>query len=78
MAWLRPDSLSLLENHTEINMASYRCIDLCTLQYKKDRQKQTNKQRQKERSDRLIEVFCLLTDSAFALFDVVGGFLGLP
>lgn len=33
------------------------------------------KERKKERSYRLMEVFCLLTASAFALFDVVGGFL---
>ena len=30
--------------------------------------------KQKERSHLLMEAFCLLTDRAFALFDVVGGF----
>lgn len=36
--------------------------------------------RNKERrwSDRLIDVFCLQTDSALAFFDVVGFFVVLP
>lgn len=34
-----------------------------------------SRQKERQRSYRLMELFCLLTDSIFALLDVVGGFL---